>query len=486
MIAPKLYPNQNFLRKDNLMKLSALFFAMFILNGSVHSQLPVVPYSNINIQSVQSHRPLDKGVIVNPDINKRKEGKLRKTGSSASNQQIQWQQVNGPFGSAVQCFARAANGTISFCSEGGIYRSKSFGGVWEKLALPKSFDSQMMQTMYIHPNGTILAFGNSLMYRSTDNGNTWTVNDIKAFIEQVAVDSSGNLYGASYDAGVFFSDDIGLTWKSIGLNEKNLCGLIITKTGKLICGSSDALYTSVDKGVRWDSLALGDAPFYSLTQNSLGTSYALADDELFRSTDNGSTWVSILESPSFMYRFYEDEQHSLYILDANGIHISKDGGYTWKIMPVSNRIFLCMLVVNKDMLMAGTFDGVYVSVDGGASWKNNDSGLVSLNIASITETRAGDLVVSAGKQIYKSSDQGRHWQSKYSSQDLGRVLAIDADGKLYAADNTILRRSSDNGDSWDEIFVKTNNYYFSAAVVSTARTIFVGMGNGVIWRMVDG
>lgn len=187
-----------------------------------------------------------------------------------------------------------------------------------------------------------------------------------------------------------------------------------------------------------------------------------------------------------MYRFYEDEQHSFYILDVNGIHISKDTMKTWQRLPVDNRLFLCMLILNKDTLLAGTFEGVVTSVDGGTSWKHHDAGLASLNIASITETRMGDLVVSAGKQIYKSTDQGGHWESKYSSQQLGGVLAIDADGKLYAADRTSIRQSSDNGESWGTVIFTNEGFYATAMAITDAKTTYVGVGDGKIFRFTQG
>ncbi|HLP16206.1 MAG TPA: hypothetical protein VK470_08115 [Bacteroidota bacterium] len=206
--------------KSPYMKLSALFSVLFIVNISVHSQPLVIPYSRHDIQTIQGHRILDHSIIVPPDFINRAKNNFWKRESPPPDTLFKWQHLAGPNGSAVRCFARARNGAIFACSEGGIYRSSAFGAVWEQLSLPASSYYWALSSLFIHPNGTIIACGTAQVFRSTDNGNTWTVFDTGANMEGVAMDSSGNLYGASYDGGLFFSNDTGRNWTSIGLQTK--------------------------------------------------------------------------------------------------------------------------------------------------------------------------------------------------------------------------------------------------------------------------
>ncbi len=87
----------------------------------------------------------------------------------------------------------------------------------------------------------ITAENTDRMYRSTDNGDSWTAvgAGLTNVVRSLVIDSNDRIFAASPFAGMFVSSDNGNSWESVnsGLYTPNLANLAISNDGYIYCGS---------------------------------------------------------------------------------------------------------------------------------------------------------------------------------------------------------------------------------------------------------
>ncbi len=189
--------------------------------------------------------------------------------------------------------------------------------------------------------------GNGLVYRSTNNGSNWVVND-----------SIGSPIAAS--AQYLFAVD-----------------------AKGIARSPD--------GERWESTKNGLSP------NNFAASgayvFATTSTGVWHSHDSGWTWVRdttpLLSINSFAFI-------GTLTFGANGPIIkSTDFGSHWTEITIPGRN-VSLLVSDSTFLFAGTDSGVYVSLDSGGSWREVSEGLPGKGYIHITALAVFDTLLVAG------------------------------------------------------------------------------------------
>jgi len=140
--------------------------------------------------------------------------------------------------------------------------------------------------------------------------------------------------------------------------------------------------------------------------------------------------------------------------------------------------------------LAGTwFDsGTYRSTDQGVSWQ--EVGLREIFINDMVITSDGAVFVSnAQGAVYRSQDNGTTWQ--LSGENLvsnGGALAYDpVQDILYAATFGGLWRSTDGGDSWQEMSTGVPFVTIEAlAVIPAGGPLYVGTDGEGVHRSLDG
>lgn len=140
-----------------------------------------------------------------------------------------------PFRKVFQQPARAG-GVITIDSTGAIYAawdtlfvSSDSGISWKPLWSGKAWIYSILSLA----DGDVFIGAATGVYRSTDFGNSWTQVGPSCTVSSLTVNSSGQIFAATYGEGVYVSRDSGLTWsqlnsglpsgniQSISFNQKN-------------------------------------------------------------------------------------------------------------------------------------------------------------------------------------------------------------------------------------------------------------------------
>jgi len=171
---------------------------------------------------------------------------------------------------------------------------------------------------------------------------------------------------------------------------------------------------------------------------------------LMRSPDHGATWAPVSQLGKADFHILQAAQDRVVAVnaDAKEIQISTDGGKTFASKtPPDTPVDVVFDAGDPKRMVVATKQGVFTSANEGGSWRARDP----------TQTQqlawgAPDALYRAdpGGSVKRSTDGGESWD------EVGNVaspavneLAIDAGGALYASvPGGEVKRSTDGGATW--------------------------------------
>jgi photosystem II stability/assembly factor-like uncharacterized protein len=301
-------------------------------------------------------------------------------------------------------------------------------------------------------------------------------------------------FAASVGHGVWFSDDLGESWRRAhthraGLYNESRCWSLSwhpARPGQLLAGTDQGLY-------RWDDAeqAFRHLPSPMDGLHILKTVQAPHDPD----------WIVCGTRPAALFA-------------------SRDGGLNWQRLPFpadpecafinTPRVTsLKFDPANLDCLWATVeIDGVFRSDDGGDNWVRLIDGLLTRdthNLLIFDDCPAAGgsrlILCSTEEGLHRSFDNGASWepvtvpQAPYS---YFRCLAAreDGSGTLFlsvgdrpSGDDGLLLRSRDHGTSWERVALpgRTNTTIWWIAALPGAPDVLIANSMfGEIWRSVDG
>lgn len=132
---------------------------------------------------------------------------------------------------------------------------------------------------------------------------------------------------------------------------------------------------------------------------------------------------------------------------------SASAQYVWRQVTGLHGGFAQGLVASRSgALFVASLRDVYRSTDGGRSWNSCAGDLDSVRYARITPLLDGTLLLAVpnrAKTGYRSTDEGRTWHMVDGI--LGAITIDSASGDVYVASGNSIRRSTDKGVTWDTV-----------------------------------
>ncbi|WP_374418694.1 WD40/YVTN/BNR-like repeat-containing protein [Stutzerimonas kunmingensis] len=278
--------------------------------------------------------------------------------------------------------------------------------------------------------------------------------------------ATGNIYMQSAYPELFeevglIGGDVALAWEHVanGLTSFAINDVAMGDDGVCIAVSNGAVYRSIDNGLTWTIYTHA-----SLTGGGLkvqtdgnGVWVILNNTTARRSLDNGITWQSsTLQSGSATILSFKTDQVGTWVaaLSTGRPRVSTNNGQTWAELG-GGQTTVAATAIETDgngYWIFGTGDGqVYQANAGNWIYTTLATGFPSQVISGIATDRNGVWIIIGSNYVTRSLNDRVTWETVTGASLAGNgKLVTNGRGVwLSASTNSSIRRSLDNGLSWE-------------------------------------
>ncbi|MFH1049990.1 MAG: T9SS type A sorting domain-containing protein [bacterium] len=369
----------------------------------------------------------------------------------------------------VYAIIQANNDNVLIGTDKGIYKSSDNGQNWTSAdnnpgkvnCFAKSSDGLV-----------ILAGSDNGIWGSTNNGDTWVSQSsgmpANTKVISLAYHKDGYFIAGTETAGLFQSHPSTKIWSAYntGLEAMKIRAVATSQLGEFYCGTNFAFYKSPDNSSGWTSynsgLGLRTINRFASLANRADV-LAATDLGIYRTTNSGDSWNQLNQGLGDFLdvaAIVAARNGTLFAgTKGDGLYFSTNLGDSWSKLndPDFTATWVTTLDTNsKGILWAGTkTKGVYKSDDmTGMTWSSqNGDGIETKEILSFV-VAANDVTYAgtANDGLYRKADAVNFW-SKVDPGQFGIGLntihalsytSVGANGIIYAATNSGIRRSTDN------------------------------------------
>lgn len=256
-----------------------------------------------------------------------------------------------------------------------VLRTTNGGASWQKIAVTsdaldfRDIDAVDAQTAYV------LAIGNgpaSRIYKTTDAGNTWTMQfrneDPKAFLDAMSFWDANNgiVFGDSVDGQLYImtTKDGGRVWSRVPT--ENLPPALENEGAFAASGTNIAVF---GKSHAWIGTGAA-AKARVLRTSDAGRTWQVADTPLAAGPSSGIFSIAFRDTRNGVIAGgdYRKEQEAV-----DNLALTNDGGVTWKLVKGLSgfRSVVAYVPGTKRLIAIGPAGGDY-STDDGQTWKPID------------------------------------------------------------------------------------------------------------------
>ena len=341
----------------------------------------------------------------------------------------------------------------------GIFKTTDAGVTWVR-----KFPQSANDVIWLNNTTAIATVGTSI-YRSIDEGETWSQisNQISTGLGDMTVLPNGTIVGVSDAGDAWRSTDGGLNWTRtlVGLGALPASwnvSFFDNQIGALV-GQGGFIFKTTDGGLTWAMLnnGIGGVSFYDLEMFDDNAGLAVGDNGYFlRTADGGNHWDTGR-------------------LQVSGVVVGR------------NESLQAVSVVDQNFAVAAGYDGVvYKTFDRGATWQSigypnlpgefyiSDVKFIDRNLGYVTGSRPG-----IGQGLFRTTDGGATWAALTNPNGGYSLDFIDANHGWDVFVGGLGYRTTDGGATWTQMILP--NQGFSPSI-SKIDFINANVGWAVGWR----
>lgn len=376
----------------------------------------------------------------------------------------QWEPTNGPSGGNVLSMAHTEAEVYAGFLSSGVYRSTDQGDSWTPMGngLPPGSG-----VAAIVPSAAGLFIGTySGVYRWNEAAGSW--DGLADFSALAMVVKGSILFVANGYGQMVRSTDGGASWQAInnGLGDDTCSdcpepmffstACLLVKDTCVFLGTGEGIFRTSDDGDNWTQINTGldpsDWPVSAMVAHG-DDIFAGVNGRVYRSTDNGDSWFQ--PSPGFMMgnilSMAVSGQDLFVGYWGNGVYHSTDQGASWAPFNqgLLNKV-VNALTLSSTTLFAGILNGgINRTGPDTPEWIMANHGLPRTGVRTILSTGTELLAGSWGVGIYTLEANGLDWTASNAGLQAGGTQCLaQMGGEAFAGMTDALYRCPDTGSDW--------------------------------------
>jgi photosystem II stability/assembly factor-like uncharacterized protein len=423
-----------------------------------------------------------------------------------------WEKLPAPISAQIRCFAEASDGTY-YAGASELYKSKDQANTWELT----NFQGMPSDVLVSETGALLVGAYRGGIFRSVDKGESWTPVGFEnnVYIFKIIQTRDGRIFtsatfigeGAPNDAkaGVFVSEDDGLTWQQTSITAENIKGVFNPASEIMFASGTgeNSIYRSVDNGKSWstDVIGLPDSIPISAIVDFKGILFASVGDPqdaartigggIYKSEDKGLTWsksdkgispntkvsdLTILENTLFASTGYPIN------IGDRGVFKSDDLGKTWQPMGLNDSQLRLIRTTASQQLIAGSnVSSIFISEDKGESWIQTGKEIENWSVFQVLESN-NYLFANGESGIWRAAIPVKKWEQ--IRLGMGSLAKLSNDNILMA-ENGVILSTKDNGDHWTPIADLKSEMIFLYKIHSQL-LLACTQGDGLYYSTDDG
>ncbi len=381
---------------------------------------------------------------------------------SAMAQTDWWSPVDGPYGgTTVWDLERTPDGAILAATSNGVHRSIDEGRTWAGLSVGlTTFD---VRDIHVDSQGDVrvATFGHGL-FKLSPVQDVWTSDGLDNTYTTSLLEPEPGILLAGANGFVYRSDDQGASWSARSLEGYSVNVQSLAANGDYVFAASHlGIFRSDNDGLDWEfaSFGLQEYNVSTIATNELGHVFAGMQPgqggcSIYRSRGNGSLWTCVQPQtdPLTVPMIKAAPDGTLFAGGFRNLYQSSDEGGTWLSRRASGSNVQSMLFLGSGMLIGTHGQGVMRSEDNGVSWVESNDGLQS-SITTVRSLPDGRVVAGTSGGLFVTGDLGSSWSRIH--QDLPLIQSItdvivDGEGSLLAATTAGVWKHDDT-DGWNAL-----------------------------------
>ena len=354
-----------------------------------------------------------------------------------------------PSGIRVDSFAAMENLLyigILMDGEGGLFRSDDEGDTWTRITA----EDMVHTAEALATSGTTLyasTFGGGV-FRSKDRGDSWTVVNnglTHQVVSALLAVSKDTVFVGTMDGGVFRTTDGGNSWVEVNTGLMNTSVSELEVIGKTIYARiGHRLVYSVDSGESWQPVNIPSLPIqyhFAALSVAYGELYIAATrfapsnqggvvGGIFRlDTENNSLVELITDSELYGIECMEIVGTTFYVGTQGEGVFRWDGTDSWTSLGLEGH-FITALSVNKRRVYAGAWHGKIFRLEGaGKPWKLiNSTEMVGSSIMDLRWIGSTLYATTWRKGVFRSTNDGNSWTQLNDGLGKPSIMTMKADG----------------------------------------------------------
>jgi photosystem II stability/assembly factor-like uncharacterized protein len=354
------------------------------------------------------------------------------------------------------------------------------------------------------------------VYRSADNGATWTFAGTGLGPDSsachLAVDPvRPNVVWAGTGTGLFKSENSGTSWVLRGPSFHGFKAIaavaVDPKHPSTILAALQVyspLFRSQDGGATWTAAGprTQGTSILLFDPHPSGTVYAVAGG-LLKSRDSGASWSLLTGLPPVQpisaLAVDPKDSRTLYLSGLGGFFRSANSGVSWTKVQSLGAVPITGLALApgskpsapSTLYIATSTQGVLISTNGGTTSRPSGPGLPDTFVNTVITTPAAVLAGDGSAGVFTSRNRGASWQTGrgLAATDVSSLAASsETPSRIYAETRpTGVYASNNNGNTWMALGPATPGFYLESPAVAVApsdpHSIYLATAEGFYRRL---